>query len=154
MPSLEDYEALAPFSLDELVDAANAILRARPSLRIQARTVRFYITKGLLPPPTGAPKFARYSVDHLRRLISIREGQDQGLRLDEVRDSRDATLLQGPPPARRRAVADAVAAQPVHRYQLTPRATLDLTNTDNIRGELQAAQRALAHILATLNDTT
>lgn len=84
MPTIEDYAALVPFDLDELVAASNAILRDRPTLQIQARTVRFYISNGLLPSPSGGPKFARYGMEHLRRIVAIREWLDQGMSLDQA----------------------------------------------------------------------
>lgn len=84
MPKVEDYVSLAPFSLDELVAAANSVLRDRPKLAVSARTVRYYISKGLLPSPSGGPKFARYSWSHLDQIVKIRTYLDQGLSLDQV----------------------------------------------------------------------
>lgn len=45
MPRIVDYSTLAPFSLEELVGAANSVLRGRPDLEVSIRTVRFYIAK-------------------------------------------------------------------------------------------------------------
>lgn len=83
MPRPEDYEALAPFSMDELVSAVNSIFRDRPVLAVQPRTVRYYVSSGLLPPPSGGPKFARYTMEHLRRIIAVRWWLDQGISLEE-----------------------------------------------------------------------
>lgn len=84
MPKVEDYASLAPFSLDELVAAANSVLRDRPKLAVSSRTVRYYISKGLLPSPSGGPKFARYSWNHLDQIVKIRTYLDQGFSLDQV----------------------------------------------------------------------
>jgi DNA-binding transcriptional MerR regulator len=84
VPKVEDYASLAPFSLDELVAAANSVLRDRPKLAVSTRTIRYYISKGLLPSPSGGPKFARYSWNHLDDLVKIRTYLDQGLSLEQV----------------------------------------------------------------------
>ena len=83
MPRPEDYEALAPFSMEELVSAVNSIFRDRPVLAVQPRTVRYYVSSGLLPPPSGGPKFARYTMEHLRRILAVRQWLDQGISLEE-----------------------------------------------------------------------
>lgn len=83
MPRPEDYEALAPFSMDELVSAVNSILRDRPGMHVQPRTVRFYVSNDLLPPPSGGTKSARYTMEHLLRIVAIRQWLDQGISLEE-----------------------------------------------------------------------
>ncbi len=92
MPKVEDYASLAPFSLDELVAATNSILRDRPKLAVSSRTVRYYISKGLLPSPSGGPKFARYSWNHLDQIVKIRTYLDQGLSLDQVANELGVSL--------------------------------------------------------------
>ena len=92
MPKVEDYVSLAPFSLEELVAAANSVLRDRPKLAVSSRTVRYYISKGLLPSPSGGPKFARYSWNHLDHLVKIRTYLDQGLSLEQVASELGLTL--------------------------------------------------------------
>lgn len=86
MPKVETYRRLAPFGARELVDSANALLRGRDRLRISERTLRYYISQKLLPPPEGPPKIARYSFEHLVGLIAIRGLQDRGVSLDRIRD--------------------------------------------------------------------
>ena len=49
-----------------------------------ARTIRFYIARGLLPPPEGAGRAAAYGPRHLERLKKIRALQAQGLTLAEI----------------------------------------------------------------------
>lgn len=100
MPRVEAYRRLAPFGARELVDSANALLRGRERLQISERTLRYYISQKLLPPPEGPPKIARYSFEHLVGLIAIRGLQDRGVSLDRIRDelaplwTRDARALQ------------------------------------------------------------
>jgi DNA-binding transcriptional MerR regulator len=84
MPKLQSYAQLVPFSLEELVTAVNSVLRDRPRLAVQARTVRYYIGKGVLPPPGGSPKFARYDMPHLLGIVAIRCLQDLGMSLEDA----------------------------------------------------------------------
>jgi DNA-binding transcriptional MerR regulator len=86
MPTVEDYAPHAPFTLDELVVAANRILGNDPKLAIKDRTVRYYIAQRLLPPPSGGPKFARYGIEHLKRIVAIRNWLVAGFNLEEASD--------------------------------------------------------------------
>jgi DNA-binding transcriptional MerR regulator len=95
MPEIVDYVRLAPFSLEELVDAANSLLRHRPRLEVSRRTVRYYVSEGVLPPPSGSPKFSRYGVEHLLRLVGARCLQDQGWSLERARKDLDRILSSG-----------------------------------------------------------
>lgn len=52
---------------------------------VTVRTVRFYSTRGLLPPPAIGPRrVGRYSLDHLSRLALIEELQNQGMTLAAI----------------------------------------------------------------------
>ncbi|MFR9676565.1 MerR family transcriptional regulator [Streptomyces sp. TR06-5] len=52
---------------------------------VTVRTVRFYSTKGLLPPPVIGPRrVGRYGPDHLSRLALIEELQAQGMTLSAI----------------------------------------------------------------------
>ena len=84
MPTLGDYAPLAPFSLDELVEAANSAMRVRHGLSISVRTARYYIAKGLLPSPFGSPKSAKYGPEHLIRACGLKVLQDDGLSLERA----------------------------------------------------------------------
>lgn len=98
MPTLHDYASLAPFGkVDELVDAANSILRQRPRLRVSARTVRYYAGPevGILPKPSGSPKFPRYGMEHLIRLVAARCMLDSGETLLSARAEIDRMFLGG-----------------------------------------------------------
>ncbi|MGN9758525.1 MerR family transcriptional regulator [Streptomyces sp. SD31] len=61
---------------------------------VTVRTVRFYGTKGLLPPPVIGPRrVGRYGRDHLARLALIEELQQQGMTLAAI----ERYLQQLPP---------------------------------------------------------
>ncbi|MFD4546658.1 MerR family transcriptional regulator [Streptomyces sp. NPDC058466] len=61
---------------------------------VTVRTVRFYSTKGLLPPPAIGPRrVGRYSQEHLARLALIEELQHQGMTLAAI----ERYLTQLPP---------------------------------------------------------
>lgn len=64
------------FTLAELSELAD----------LPRRTVRYYIQIGLLPPPEGAGRGARYGQHHLERLLEIRKWQDAGLSLERIRE--------------------------------------------------------------------
>jgi DNA-binding transcriptional MerR regulator len=66
---------------------------------VRVDTVRFYQSRGLLPPPRRESRVAIYSDDHLTRLKSIRRYQSQGLPLAVIK------RLLG---SRRRSAADAL----------------------------------------------
>ncbi|MEV7289937.1 MerR family transcriptional regulator [Streptomyces sp. NPDC093252] len=64
-----------PFTVDELAARAG----------VTVRTVRFYGTKGLLPPPVLGPRrVGRYGRTHLARLALIEELRHQGLTLAAI----------------------------------------------------------------------
>lgn len=54
-----------------------------------ARTIRYYIQRGLLPGPEGEKRGAWYTQEHLADLLRIRQWQETGLSLDAI-----AGLLQ------------------------------------------------------------
>jgi len=74
----------APFTLDGLCTTAG----------VTVRTVRYYIGEGLLPPPTGHGAAARYTEDHLDRLLVIGAMKERYLPLREIRRSLDAMSMR------------------------------------------------------------
>lgn len=86
MPKLEDYKILAPFSADELVANTNALLRHLPEAQVQKRTLRFYSSQGLLPPPEGPRSKAQYRYEHLVILVALRVFKQLGLKLERIED--------------------------------------------------------------------
>lgn len=63
------------YTLDELTSAAD----------VTVRTVRYYIAEGLLPPPEGSGRGARYSAHHRDRLDVIGSLKQRHLPLKEIR---------------------------------------------------------------------
>ena len=51
---------------------------------VPARTIRFYIARGLLPPPLSAGRGAAYGSEHLARLLAIKKWQAEGQMLAEI----------------------------------------------------------------------
>ena len=72
---------------------------------VTPRTVRYYITQGLVDRPAGEKRGAHYLRRHLDQLLRIRRWTDAGLSLDRVRE-----LLAGAPedPAAARAAPGSV----------------------------------------------
>jgi DNA-binding transcriptional MerR regulator len=62
------------WKLDELAKRAG----------VSARTVRYYVQRGLLPPPDFRGKDTVYTREHLYRLEAIRKLQEQFLPLDAI----------------------------------------------------------------------
>lgn len=74
---------------------------------VSVDTVRFYQSRGLLPPPRREGRVAWYGEDHLERLARIRRLQGRGLNLATI-----ARLLAGELDAADEALVTAVAADP------------------------------------------
>lgn len=53
--------------------------------RVPSRTIRYYQSKGVLPPPEIKGRVAYYGAVHLERLALIAQLQDRGLRIDAIR---------------------------------------------------------------------
>ena len=91
-----------------------------------ARTIRYYISQGLLESPTQG-RSAEYNQGHFDRLGRIKELQTEGMSLQQVRDA-----LVGPPPmkivpfgiwqefrtSKYSKVSIRVDASPQHKHQL------------------------------------
>lgn len=148
MPSIDDYRALAPFTLDELVAAVNSVLRDRPAIHVQARTVRYYIAQGLVPSPAGGPKYARYAFEHLQRIVAIRTWLDEGVSLDEARKRLSQGEHGGEPIVRTRSVVESASPRRmeqsmVRRIRLTPVAVLEVEAAGDDDVEVERALIAL-----------
>lgn len=77
-------ESATDLTVDELAARAG----------VTVRTIRFYSTRGLLPPPEIGPRrVGRYGPDHLSRLALIEELQHQGMTLAAI----ERYLRQLPP---------------------------------------------------------
>ena len=62
---------------------------------VPARTIRFYIARGLLPPPASAGRGAAYSSQHLARLLAIKKWQAEGLMLAEIAGKLEGRKAEG-----------------------------------------------------------
>ena len=58
---------------------------------VTVRTIRYYQSEGLLPPPARSGREARYGQAHVERLDRIAELQARGLRLQAIADVLDGT---------------------------------------------------------------
>ena len=83
---LKEHRSLPPCSVDALLDHANALLSKRGASLVSKRTLRYYTTQDLVPSPLGSPKFARYTYEHLLSLLAARALQDQGKKLDQIKE--------------------------------------------------------------------
>lgn len=71
----EQENAERTYTIEELADANG----------VSVRTVRFYISKGLLPSPFGRGRLTVYTDQHMQRLQQIRLLTDKHVPLDEIR---------------------------------------------------------------------
>lgn len=77
------------YSLTELADAAD----------VSTRTIRYYISEGLLAPPVGVGHASRYTTVHLTRLQQIAHLKAQYLPLREIRNRLGDPPMPVPSPA-------------------------------------------------------
>jgi DNA-binding transcriptional MerR regulator len=77
------------YTIQEVVDQAG----------ISRRTLRYYIAQGVLMPPVGNGRKARYTDEHLDRVAKVRKLQEEGLTLVQIRDgvAPEAGVLRGRP---------------------------------------------------------
>src|SRR3990170_5244187 len=97
---LREYRNLAPWNLRDLSVLVGAILDASAVTPINAaaratpseRTIRFYVTKGLVSPPEGRGTAATYSYRHFLQLLAIKLRQMEGATLASItKDMHDQT---------------------------------------------------------------
>src|SRR5256886_7180553 len=89
---LREYRHLAPWNLRDLSVLVGAILDASSVTPINAaaraspseRTIRFYVTKGLVSPPEGRGTAATYSYRHFLQLLCIKLRQMEGAALAQI----------------------------------------------------------------------
>ncbi|MFF4579565.1 MerR family transcriptional regulator [Streptomyces sp. NPDC001373] len=124
---MADHRATEPMlTVDELASKAG----------VTVRTVRFYSTRGLLPPPVIGPRrVGHYGPEHLSRLALIEELQHQGMTLSAIQRYLDALPddLSAHDLAIHRALVAAWApdaAREVSRAELEKRAGRSLSDGD------------------------
>src|SRR5947208_1772620 len=97
---LREYRHLAPWNLRDLSVLVGAILDASSVTPINAaaraspseRTIRFYVTKGLVSPPEGRGTAATYTYRHFLQLLCIKLRQMEGVTLAAItREMQDQT---------------------------------------------------------------
>lgn len=89
---LRQYQRLAPWNLRDLTAVGGAILAAsgvRPTsaaaqTQPSDRTVRYYVTRGLMSPPEGKGAAATYGYRHLLQVLWIKLRQMEGATLSQV----------------------------------------------------------------------
>ncbi len=64
---------------------------------VSRRTVRYYVQEGLISGPLGLGRGSHYTAAHLRQLTAVRELQEQGRSLEDIRLIL-AGKLEVPPP--------------------------------------------------------
>ena len=98
--ALREYRNLAPWNLRDLASVVGAVLDASAITPINAaaraqpseRTIRFYVTKGLVSPPEGRGTAATYSYRHFLQLLWIKLRQMEGTTLEAItKEMRDQT---------------------------------------------------------------
>lgn len=86
---LRAYRELAPWNLRDLAAVVGAVLDASAITPINAaaratpseRTIRFYVTKGLVSPPDGRGTAAAYTYRHFLQVLHIKLRQMEGATL-------------------------------------------------------------------------
>lgn len=150
MVSSRSLDAVADsYKLDELATAAG----------VAARTIRYYVQRGLLPAPEFRGKDTAYGREHLLRLQAIRKLQAQHLPLDEIQarlvaltPGELAALASGADPATPvRPVASTPRPQPSERWQ---RITLAPGLELHVRADADARTHALALAIERAHATT
>ncbi len=89
---LREYRTLAPWSLRDLAAVSAAVLEASDVVPLNAaararpteRTIRFYVTRGLVSAPEGRGTAAVYGYRHLLQVLAIKLRQMEGATLDTL----------------------------------------------------------------------
>ncbi len=92
LSTLREYRQLAPWNLRDLATVAGGILEAagvRPinaaaSAKPNERTIRFYVTRGVVTPPDGRGTAATYNYRHLLQVLEIKLRQMEGATLAAI----------------------------------------------------------------------
>ena len=81
--SLAGFEVLARWEHPEIGRVApDVFIPLAERAGVTRRTVRFYIQKGVLSPPQGAGRGARYTREHLAQLEQIAAAKEQKVTLE------------------------------------------------------------------------
>ncbi|HEX5632820.1 MAG TPA: MerR family transcriptional regulator [Gemmatimonadales bacterium] len=124
LTTLRDYRALAPWGLRDLAALAGALLEASNVVPLNAaararpteRTIRYYVTRGLVAPPDGRGTAAVYGYRHLLQVLAIKLRQMEGATLEAL--TAEFTGLTGDVIERRVATVLGVGLPPADRLPL------------------------------------
>ena len=122
------------YSISQLADLAN----------VSRRTVRYYIRKGLLPPPHSKGRGAHYGEEHLRQLLHIKEQQLQGLSLSDI-----APEASPPQPS----ALDPLPIEKWIRVLLCDGVELHFDESKLRPSQIQTIQKTIAILLPSLKET-
>ncbi len=92
LATLRSYGALAPWSLRDLVNVTGAVLQASDIIPLSTaararpteRTIRFYVTRGLVQSPDGKGTAAVYGYRHFLQVLAIKLRQMEGATLEAL----------------------------------------------------------------------
>ncbi|MCZ6917065.1 MAG: MerR family transcriptional regulator [Gemmatimonadetes bacterium] len=129
---LREYQRFAPWNLRDLTAVTGALLEAsgvRPTnaaakAKLSDRTIRYYVTRGIVSPPDGRGTSATYSYRHLLQVLSIKLRQMEGAALSRIA----AELEEQTGDVIERRVAAALGDS------LSPPSLLPLRNPEAVRG--------------------
>lgn len=96
------------FSIGTLAEAAG----------VTRRVVRFYVQRGLLPPPLGRGRGSHYNETHLNRLLEIQQRQARGESLDAIQTAVGQQAENAHKNGQEKRQADGTAASEKHELQI------------------------------------
>lgn len=79
------------------MDTRYSLTELAEMTQISPRTLRFYMSKGLVDKPLGARKTAYYTHTHLQQILTVINWQKEGLSLDDILQKKDALIETVPP---------------------------------------------------------
>lgn len=139
---LRAYRGSAPWSLRELAALAGALLTASKIYPVNAaaralpseRTIRFYVSRGLVTPPEGRGTSAIYVYRHLLQVLAIKLRQMEGATLETIRQ--ELAGLAGDVVERRVAAALGPALPPPEALAWSRRGRRHASNRRSETGDL------------------
>jgi len=107
---------------------------------VSRRTIRYYVQEGLLPPPHGLGRGARYDRGHLERLLLIKDFQEQGRTLQEVRQALGAGGATDNSPRASASVPAPVSRSRWTRLEILPGLELQVSKARQIPSAAKLAE--------------
>lgn len=158
--NLSAYRKNAPYKVGELIQALDSLLGRGV---ISIRTLRFYGSRGIVPRPLGAPKYARYGYEHLLSILAAKMLQDRGQKLDFIATDL-APIREGSFDSFEREVEAWLTGniareslkgyghsdRPTRRIALTPLCTIEIEGGTDLRKALEEVKPALEAVIDSL----